>query len=1159
MNVTVTNASLPGGKRNVQYSVASGDTNVAVLAGHVKDAVNADSVLNTANIKAAATGAYVSLAVPAGAGTVTVKTSSNGVVTETIIGSVNPGATETITQRGGPGEVAAPGGGGRLQMVSNNVIANSAISYAYDNLGRTANRSIDGANNSINWGYDEMSRVTSEANLLGTFQYNYVDNTPGSSKGVSRLASINYPNNQVTNFDWYNNNGDERLKQIQNLGPTGNVLSQFNYRYNPAGEITQWPQIQNGLSRFQSLAGQLTSSQISDAQPSNKYLNQDYYAYDPGANRTGNQTNQAQNIKLGGTVTTGDVLTVTVKDSGLSGGQQAVNYTVQSGDSLTTIAANLAAAITLDSNLQTLGVNATSSSTVLTVKSVSPNITTFASSTSGGATETLQVGTTQNFVENATISLKPGQSITTGDVLTLTVRDPSLSGGLQNVSYTVGAGNTLTNIATGLKNAINANSALSTLGVTATSATATVTVKSTSPNATVYNDSTAATAKEYIDLNVCPNRTETIGISGTKSTSDVMTVVFLDSGLSGGTKTINYTVLSGDSLTSIASALSSAINADTDLQGIGVSATSSGQIVSIANNSPNVTTIRTSTNANATEILKQGLPSNGTQTAVIAGTKTTGDILTITVYDVGLSGGSKAINYTVQSGDTLATMTSGLASAITGDASLIAIGVSATAVSTVLNIKSNSQNVTSYTSSLSGGATATISLAKTIGAQLSAYNNVNELTSIAAGGPVRFQASTNKALKTASVNSNPATLTSTKNFVRDESLSSGASAASVAATDGANNTKTNTYQVNVNPVSTQNFTFDANGNMTSDGTNTYKWDAENRLVEIDYPGSGNRSEFVYDGNRRNTKIVETVSGSVTNTQQFIWCGSRRCEERDETGNSIKKFFDYGETIAGASYFYAKQHLHSVSELTDGSGNIQAQYTFDPSGRSYKLQGGLESDFQFGGYFKHFRSQLNFAVYRAYDARLGRWISRDPIHERGGINLYSYVENNPSSYTDFLGLWKPGDPVTDWSNFHSFPETFMGMNSITRGSDYGECIYNFLHHAIAAATMASMGLSGSGTMALGTAVEVNEALRNTTAVTSYGTQVISTRGLLGRNELRRYLNQARESFSYDTVQDLYNDAAGYDTYQKHHGDWGKILQDLLNQAREQCKCEQGAPK
>ena len=36
---------------------------------------------------------------------------------------------------------------------------------------------------------------------------------------------------------------------------------------------------------------------------------------------------------------------------------------------------------------------------------------------------------------------------------------------------------------------------------------------------------------------------------------------------------------------------------------------------------------------------------------------------------------------------------------------------------------------------------------------------------------------------------------------------------------------------------------------------------------------------------------------------------------------------------------------------------------------------------------------------------GRWISRDPITEKGGINLYDYVLDNPVNLWDPLGLWQ----------------------------------------------------------------------------------------------------------------------------------------------------------
>lgn len=55
-----------------------------------------------------------------------------------------------------------------------------------------------------------MSRVTSEDNALGTFDYAYVDDASGSSKGDTRLASVTYPNSQVTKYDWYPSAQDER-------------------------------------------------------------------------------------------------------------------------------------------------------------------------------------------------------------------------------------------------------------------------------------------------------------------------------------------------------------------------------------------------------------------------------------------------------------------------------------------------------------------------------------------------------------------------------------------------------------------------------------------------------------------------------------------------------------------------------------------------------------------------------------------------------------------------------------------------------------------------------------------------------------------------------------------------------------------------------------
>jgi uncharacterized protein RhaS with RHS repeats len=51
--------------------------------------------------------------------------------------------------------------------------------------------------------------------------------------------------------------------------------------------------------------------------------------------------------------------------------------------------------------------------------------------------------------------------------------------------------------------------------------------------------------------------------------------------------------------------------------------------------------------------------------------------------------------------------------------------------------------------------------------------------------------------------------------------------------------------------------------------------------------------------------------------------------------------------------------------------------------------------------------VTYYQYRYYDPVTGRWPSRDPIGERGGVNLYSFVGNDGVNWWDPLGLEKSG--------------------------------------------------------------------------------------------------------------------------------------------------------
>jgi RHS repeat-associated protein len=89
-------------------------------------------------------------------------------------------------------------------------------------------------------------------------------------------------------------------------------------------------------------------------------------------------------------------------------------------------------------------------------------------------------------------------------------------------------------------------------------------------------------------------------------------------------------------------------------------------------------------------------------------------------------------------------------------------------------------------------------------------------------------------------------------------------------------------------------------------------------------------------------------------------------------------------------------------VLDGQGQNLARYDYDPYG-NFIGQPQTPPDFGYAGMHYHAPSGLYLTRYRAYDPQTGRWLSRDPIEEAGGINLYGYVGGNPISYNDPLGL------------------------------------------------------------------------------------------------------------------------------------------------------------
>jgi RHS repeat-associated protein len=190
---------------------------------------------------------------------------------------------------------------------------------------------------------------------------------------------------------------------------------------------------------------------------------------------------------------------------------------------------------------------------------------------------------------------------------------------------------------------------------------------------------------------------------------------------------------------------------------------------------------------------------------------------------------------------------------------------------------------------------------------------------------------------------------------------------------------------------------------------TNEWDAKDRLVAV---SAGNqRTEFTYDGMDRMVSIRHLANGAEVSFRRFVSCDNDICEERNAAGDVTKRFFEQGMKVESGpkagSYFYTRDHLGSIRELIDSSGNVRARYEYDPYGRRVRLTGDAEADFGFAGTFQAAEVNLCITHFRAYDPELGRWLSRDPLINaeiEEGPNLYAYVGNNPINLIDPFGLY-----------------------------------------------------------------------------------------------------------------------------------------------------------
>jgi RHS repeat-associated protein len=210
-------------------------------------------------------------------------------------------------------------------------------------------------------------------------------------------------------------------------------------------------------------------------------------------------------------------------------------------------------------------------------------------------------------------------------------------------------------------------------------------------------------------------------------------------------------------------------------------------------------------------------------------------------------------------------------------------------------------------------------------------------------------------------------------------------------------------------------TYDGNGNLTSDGTFTFGYDAENRLTSA--VGGTNTAAYTYDAQgRRKTK---TVNGATT---VFVTdAANREVLEYDGSSGAIQRWYAYGlgsndvlnqmNVVAATRVALIPDIQGSVIASLDSSSGTLGKIGYLPYGKS----AGATAPFGYTGQrIDPETSGLYYYRARNYSPAWGRFWQPDPIGYDGGINLYAYVGNDPLNFADPDGLVQ--DAIRSAGNF-----------------------------------------------------------------------------------------------------------------------------------------------
>ncbi len=225
--------------------------------------------------------------------------------------------------------------------------------------------------------------------------------------------------------------------------------------------------------------------------------------------------------------------------------------------------------------------------------------------------------------------------------------------------------------------------------------------------------------------------------------------------------------------------------------------------------------------------------------------------------------------------------------------------------------------------------------------------------------------------------------------------------------------KATLYDQRLAPVTTT-YAYDDNGNLSSrsDGvaTDTYTFDAEDRLVSADVQtgAAPGLVAYVYDAD--GTRVSKTADGQTTH--YLVDCNRANAQIIEQHSGGVVTTYLHGDDLISmrradtSPRYYVYDGQMSTRMLTDSTGNVTDAYVYDAFGNLIAQAGTTPNEFRYTG--EQYDPNVGFYYLRAryYDPAAGRFISTDPcqgsVFDPPSLHKYLYTKNNPVNHVDPSG-------------------------------------------------------------------------------------------------------------------------------------------------------------